>query len=157
MSINFTSYTHPPHPRWYPESLKQPKTPPRHLPRNVKTSQNRTLNGQSRVIEIKGISQSKQYSMFLHWSFNNIFGMITIHAVSRVIQTPSWHLPDTAKSIYLLMLALWRVSEGKAVVEYDDKKWFLSIATPSIQSWQYPESIRHYPETFQTLSNHNSA
>ena len=90
---------HPPRPIQYPESPRQPKTPPRHLPDTLQTPQNRALNGQSRIIERKGTSQFKQYSMFLKWSFVNLFGMITLQAVFRVIQTTSRHLPDTLRHL----------------------------------------------------------
>ena len=88
-----------PPPRQYPDSFRQPKTTPRNLPDTLQTPQNRKLNGQSRVNERKGTSQLKQHSMFLHWSFNNWFVMITIQAVSIVIQTPSRHLLDTLRHI----------------------------------------------------------
>ena len=88
-----------PPPRQYPDSFRQPKTTPRNLPDTLQTPQNRKLNGQSRVNERKGTSQLKQHSMFLHRSFINWFGMMTLQTVSRVTNTPSWHLPDTVKSI----------------------------------------------------------
>ena len=97
--------------------------------------------------------------MCLHWSFINWSGMIILQAVLRVTQTPSWYLPDTFQTpSNLVMLALWRASVGKAVVDYNDTKYFfvncyfintvLTISrtnqTPSI----YP------PNTHQALSNH---
>ena len=86
--------------------------------------------------------------MFLHWSFNIWFGMIT--NPSRRYPESTRHPPDIFQTpSNLSMLALWRASVGKAVVEYDDEKWFLSIAITSIQSWQYPGSIRHHPDTIQ--------
>ena len=62
----------------------------------------------------QGISQLqlKQYSVFLHWSSNNWFGMITLQAVFRVTQTTSRHLLDTLRHLpdnpNLLILAFWR-------------------------------------------------
>ena len=89
--------------------------------------------------------------MCLHWSFINWSGMIILQAVLRVTQTPSWYLPDTFQTpSNLVMLALWRASVGKAVVDFDDTNYFLSMVIPSIQSWQYPGSIRHHPDTLQT-------
>ena len=96
----FISHYTPHHPippqTIYKKSLRQPQTPPRHLPGTLQTSQNRALNGQSRVIET---SQFKQYPMFLHWIFINWFGMRTPLAFFRVTQTITCHLPDTVKSI----------------------------------------------------------
>ena len=108
-----------------------------------------------RVIGRRVNSQLKQYSLFFHWSFISWSGMIILQAVLRITQTPSWYLSDTFQTpSNLLMLALWRASVGKAVVEYDDTKWVLTIVIPSIQSWQYPGPIWQHPETLQTPSKH---
>ena len=89
----------PPSPIQNSESPRQSKTTPRHLPDTLHTPQNRALNGQSRIIERKGTSQFKQYSMLLKWSFVNLFGMITLQAVFRVTQTTSRHLRNTLRHL----------------------------------------------------------
>ena len=53
LSINFTPYP-PPHPHPTPDSIQSHSDSPRHLTDTLQTSQNRSLNGQSRVIETKG-------------------------------------------------------------------------------------------------------
>ena len=55
----------PPSPIQNSESPRQPKTTPRHLPDTLQTPRNRALNGLTRIIERKGTSQFKQYSMLL--------------------------------------------------------------------------------------------
>ena len=150
LSIAFTSYP--------PDSIQSHSDNPRHLPDIFQTPQNRALNDQSRVFERKETRLLKQYSMFLHWSFINWFGMMTLQAVSRVTKIPFWHLSATFQTLSnLSMLALWRASVGKTVVEYNYTKWLLSMVIPSIQSWQYPGPIWHHLETLQTLSNHLGA
>ena len=129
-----------PPPRQYPDSFRQPKTTLRNLSDTLQTPQNRKLNGQSRVIERKGTSRLKQYSMFLHWSFNNWFGMITIQAVPRVIQTPSRHLFDTIrhiadnpKSIFFVNIYLRRLKFYREVQVWDISNYgTFSLISPKV-------------------------
>ena len=99
-------------------------------------------------------------NQLIKWSFVNLFGMITYQAVFRVTQTTSKHLPDTLRHLpdnpKSINVGIVRGSGrnflsllGKAVVEYNDIISF-QTAIPLLQSWQYPGSIRHHPETLQT-------
>ena len=138
LSINFTSYPH----HTTPHNIQSHSVNPRHLPEILQTPYRHPNIGHSMSNPgslREGTSQLKHISMFLHLSFINWFGMITLQAVFQVTLTTPRLLPDTFQTqSNLSMLALWRASVRRAVVEYNITNLFLSIGFPSILSWQYP-------------------